>query len=130
MRRRVVFGSGCEVIAFGLDATHQVRATEARIRAVETVRTDPARTVAALLRFSQRVERQATGADAPPLHDPCPIAWLMKPDLFTLKPCRIEVETASELTRGHTAVEFRVDPAHGRGTAGLWRRTGKGCSTC
>jgi inosine-uridine nucleoside N-ribohydrolase len=29
----VVFGSGCEVIAFGLDATHQVRATEARIRA-------------------------------------------------------------------------------------------------
>ncbi|MBB3872299.1 MAG: nucleoside hydrolase [Brevundimonas sp.] len=110
----VVFGSGCEVIAFGLDATHQVRATEARIRAVETIRTDPARTVAALLRFSQRVERQATGADAPPLHDPCPIAWLMKPDLFTLKPCRIEVETASELTRGHTAVEFRVDPATAR----------------
>jgi purine nucleosidase len=110
----VVFGSGCEVIAFGLDATHQVRATEARIRAVETIRTDPARTVAALLRFSQRVERQATGADAPPLHDPCPIAWLMKPELFTLKPCRIEVETGSDLTRGHTAVEFRVDPATAR----------------
>ena len=83
-------------------------------RQVEPIRTDPARTVAALLRFSQRVERQATGADAPPLHDPCPIAWLMKPELFTLKPCRIEVETASELTRGHTAVEFRVDPATAR----------------
>ena len=114
----VVFGSGCEVIAFGLDATHQVRATEERIRAIEKIRTEPARAVARLLRFSQRTERQATGqaggAEAPPLHDPCPIAWLMRPELFTLKPCRIEVETGSELTRGHTAVEFRVDPATAR----------------
>jgi purine nucleosidase len=110
----VVFGAGCEVIAFGLDVTHQVRATEDRIRAIEKIRTEPARTTAALLRFSQRTEQQATGEAAPPLHDPCPIAWLMKPDLFTLKPCRIEVETNSELTRGHTAVEFRVDPATAR----------------
>ena len=110
----VVFASGCDVIAFGLDATHQVRATEPRIRAIEALRSEPARATAALLRFSQRVEREANGAEAPPLHDPCPIAWLLKPELFTLKPCRIEVETASELTRGHTAVEFRVDPATAR----------------
>ena len=30
-----VFGSGCEMVVFGLDATHQVRATEARIAAIE-----------------------------------------------------------------------------------------------
>jgi len=110
----VVFASGCDVVVFGLDATHQVRATEPRIRAIEALRSEPARATAALLRFSQRVEREANGAEAPPLHDPCPIAWLLKPELFTLKPCRIEVETASELTRGHTAVEFRVDPATAR----------------
>jgi len=110
----VVFASGCDVIAFGLDATHQVRATEPRIRALQALRSEPARATAALLRFSQRVEREANGAEAPPLHDPCPIAWLLKPELFSLKPCRIEVETASELTRGHTAVEFRVDPATAR----------------
>jgi len=33
------------------------------------------------------------------------------PTLFELKPCRIDVETVSDLTRGHTAVEFRVDAA-------------------
>ncbi|KAK0330158.1 hypothetical protein LTR94_033933, partial [Friedmanniomyces endolithicus] len=54
----VVFGSGCEVVAFGLDATHQVRATEARIRAIEAVDSEAARTAAAMLRFSQRVERE------------------------------------------------------------------------
>lgn len=110
----VVFGSGCEVVALGLDATHQVRATEDRIAAIEAVDSEAARTTASMLRFSQRVEREVVGWDSAPLHDPCTIAWLLRPDLFETRPCRIEVETASELTRGHTAVEFRVDPATAR----------------
>ncbi|MFN3878132.1 MAG: nucleoside hydrolase [Brevundimonas sp.] len=110
----VVFGSGCEVIALGLDATHQVRATEDRIAAVETIDSEAARATASMLRFSQRVEREIVGWDSAPLHDPCTIAWLIRPDLFETRPCRIEVETTSELTRGHTAVEFRVDPATAR----------------
>ncbi|WP_426024300.1 nucleoside hydrolase [Brevundimonas sp. PWP3-1b1] len=110
----VVFGSGCEVVALGLDATHQVRATEDRIAAVEAIDSEAARTTASMLRFSQRVEREVVGWDSAPLHDPCTIAWLLRPDLFETRACRIEVETASELTRGHTAVEFRVDPATAR----------------
>ena len=110
----VVFASGCGVVAFGLDATHQVRATEARIRTIEAAGSESARTAASMLRFSQRIEREIVGWEAAPLHDACPIAWLMRPDLFELRPCRIEVETQSELTRGHTAVEFRVDAATAR----------------
>ena len=110
----VVFGSGCQVVAFGLDATHQVRATEARIVAIEAIDSEAARAAASTLRFSQRVEREIVGWEAAPLHDPCPIAWLIQPDLFDTKPCRIEVETGSDLTRGHTAVEFRIDPATAR----------------
>ncbi len=109
-----VFASGCEVIAFGLDATHQVRGTEARIAALEAIDTASARAAASTLRFSQRTEREIVGWDAAPLHDPCTIAWLLKPALFTLAPCRISVETESDLTRGHTAVEFRIDPAAAR----------------
>ncbi|WEK40437.1 MAG: nucleoside hydrolase [Candidatus Brevundimonas colombiensis] len=114
----VVFGSGCRVVAFGLDATHQVRATEDRIAAVEAIDGAAARATASMLRFSQRVEREIVGWPTfdwgAPLHDPCPIAWLIRPELFETRPCRVEVETASDLTRGHTAVEFRVDPATAR----------------
>ena len=106
-----VLTSGCDVILFGLDATHQVRATEARIAAIEALDGEAARAAGELLRFSQRVEREIVGWDAGPLHDPCTVAWLLRPDLFELKPCRIAVETGSDLTRGHTAVEFRVDAA-------------------
>ncbi len=102
-----VLASGCDVVLFGLDATHQVRATDARIAALEALGTPMGDTAAAMMRFSQRVERKIVGWDAPPVHDPCPVAWLLKPALFELKPCRVRVETESEITRGHTAVEFR-----------------------
>lgn len=106
-----VFDSGVKVIAFGLDATHQVRATEARIARIEAIGGEAARLAASTLRFSQRIEREIVGWEAAPLHDPCTVAWLMRPDLFELRPCRIAVETTSDLTRGHTAVEFRVEAA-------------------
>ena len=109
-----VFASGCEMIVLGLDATHQVRATEDRISAIEAIDTPAAAATAAMLRFSQRIERDIVGWDAPPLHDPCTVAWLLRPDLFETRPCHIAVETASDLTRGHTVVEFRVDPATAR----------------
>lgn len=109
-----VFASGCEVIVLGLDATHQVRATEDRIAAIEAIGTASSDAAAAMLRFSQVVERTVVGDDASPLHDPCTVAWLLKPALFETRPCRVAVETESELTRGHTAVEFRVDPATAR----------------
>ena len=102
-----VLATRCDVVLFGLDATHQVRATDARIAAIEALETPMAQAAASMMRFSQRVERRIVGWDAPPVHDPCPVAWLLRPDLFALKACRIAVETDSELTRGHTAVEFR-----------------------
>jgi purine nucleosidase len=106
-----VLATGCDVVMFGLDATHQVRATETRIAALEAVGTPMADAAASMMRFSQRIEREIVGWDAPPVHDPCPVAWLLQPALFTLQPCRIAVETDSDLTRGHTAVEFRASVA-------------------
>ncbi|MGV8929550.1 MAG: nucleoside hydrolase [Brevundimonas sp.] len=107
-----VLAGGCDAVLFGLDATHQVRATNARMAALEGIGTPMGDTTASMMRFSERVEREIVGwpslADwGPPVHDPCPVAWLLRPDLFQLAPCRIAVETESELTRGHTAVEFR-----------------------
>lgn len=106
-----VLRSGCDIVMFGLDVTHQVRAEDARIALIAGKHTPSGDTAAAMMRFSQKVERELVGWDAPPVHDLCPVAWLARPDLFELKPCRIQVEIQSELTRGHTAVEFRVDPA-------------------
>ena len=53
------------------------------------------------------------------MHDPCVIAYILKPELFTLRPCDIRVETVSDLTRGHTQVEFRVEAHEARHRWGI-----------
>jgi len=105
----VVLRSGAPVVMLGLDATHQVRVTPARIAAIAALGTPPARATAELLEFSVRVEKVLVGWDHPPLHDPCTIAYLLAPELFVTRPCRIEVETASPVTLGCTSVEFRLE---------------------
>lgn len=108
---QIVAQSGAQVAFFGLDATHQVRATEARIAAVEVGGGPVREAAAALLRFSSAKERShGIGDGGAALHDPCPIAYLIAPELFTLRHARIAVETASPLTLGHTAVEMRLAP--------------------
>lgn len=102
-----VLASDCDLVLFGLDLTHQVRATDERMAGIEALGTPSAETAAAVMQFSQRVEREIVGWEAPPVHDLCPVVWMIAPELFTLRSCRITVETGSDLTRGHTAVEFR-----------------------
>ena len=41
-----------------------------------------------------------------PLHDPCVIAWLLQPDLFTGRDINVSIETVSELTMGMTVADW------------------------
>jgi purine nucleosidase len=101
----IVFASGLPIVALGLDATHKIRTTPARMA---RLRASPkARVLVELLDFAIQVERDQAGREGAPLHDPSVIAYLMAPELFATRPCSIQVETASPLTLGHTAVEFR-----------------------
>lgn len=107
----IVFDSGLPVTVLGLDATHQVRATKVRIAAMGALGTPQAQATARLLAFSLALEGQPDGEGAP-LHDPCTVAWLLQPELFDTRACRIAVETASPLTLGATVIDFRVDGPH------------------
>lgn len=110
----IVFSSGAACVVMGLDVTHQVRSDPARTAAIAAVDTPAARASAALLEFSNAIERDIVGGSGAPIHDPCVVAYLLAPQLFTLRPCELRVETASPLTLGHTAVEFRIDPTAAR----------------
>lgn len=104
----IVLGCGAPIVVLGLDATHQVRTTAARIAGLARTNNPSARAASQLFAFGEHVERTLAAREGAPLHDPCVIAYLMAPHLFETKPCRIAVETASPLTRGHTSVEFRI----------------------
>ena len=106
---QIVIKGGAPMVWLGLDATHQVRGDEARIAAIAALGTPAAQAAANLLTFNQQTFWRFSKGRQSPLHDPCTIAYLINPGLFTSQPATIEVECASGLTLGHTAVEFRVD---------------------
>ena len=110
---QIVFGSGCPVAVLGLDVTHQVRATATRVAAIRATGRAAALAAADLLAFSNRLDPNLASGGAP-LHDPCTIAYLLRPQWFMSRPCAIGVETAAALTMGHTAVEFRATPGQVR----------------
>ena len=103
---QVVFDCGRPITAMGLDVTHQVLSSRERIDRIRALDNKPALATAGMLDFFSRHDSEKYGKDGAPLHDPCTVAYLLKPQLFDGKACNIRVETGSELTMGHTAVDF------------------------
>lgn len=102
----IVFRSGRPVTAMGLDVTHQVLSTRERVARIRALGNPVAEATAGMLSFFHRFDTKKYGTEGAPLHDPCTIAYLVSPDLFEVKACNVTVETESELTIGHTAVDF------------------------
>lgn len=102
----IVFRCGRPITVMGLDVTHQVLSTPERRDRIRAIDNDAARATAGMLDFYNRHDSVKYGITGAPLHDPCTIAYLLKPDLFSGKLCNLTVETESELTMGNTAVDF------------------------
>jgi purine nucleosidase len=102
----IVFRCGRPITQMGLDVTHQVLSTKDRVERIRDLDNPVAKASAGMLGFFERYDMSKYSAPGAPLHDPCTIAWLIQPALFEGKDCNVAVETRSELTLGHTAVDF------------------------
>ena len=102
----IVFRCGRPIVAMGLDVTHQVISSPDVLERLGGLSSRAAATAAALIKSYEFFDAEKYGSDGAPLHDPCTIAYLLDPDIFELKACNIMIETQSELTMGHTAVDF------------------------
>jgi purine nucleosidase len=102
----VVFGCGRPITAMGLDVTHQVLSSKERVARIAAIGNDAARATAGMLGFFSKYDTSKYGVDGAPLHDPCTVAFLLRPGLFEGKECNVAIEIHSELTMGNTAVDF------------------------
>ncbi len=102
----LIYNCGRPVTAMGLDVTHQVLSTRERVARIREVGNNVATATAGMLSFFHRYDTKKYGSEGAPLHDPCTVAWLLQPELFETRTCNISVEKNSELTMGHTAVDF------------------------
>ena len=107
----IVFKSGAPLVVVPLDATHKALTTRPRIEAFRALNTPVGAAVASWTDFFERFDMTKYGSEGAPLHDPCVIAWLLRPDLFEGRFINVEIETHSELTLGMTVADWwRVTP--------------------
>lgn len=103
---RMVFNAGANVTFIPLDCTHEALTTAQRTARIRALGTPVGIAVAAWLDFFERFDEEKYGTDGGPLHDPCVIAYVLKPELFTGRRVHVDVECASELTRGMTVADW------------------------
>ena len=101
-----VFGSGVQLTVMPLDVTHKALTSRARVEAFRALpgRVGPA--VASWTDFFERFDKEKYGSDGAPLHDPCTIAYLIRPELFSGRRINVEIETEGRFTRGMTVADW------------------------
>ena len=102
----VVFHSGIPITMVPLDVTHFMLSTKARVERFRALGNRTGVATAEMLEFFERFDEQKYGWEGGPLHDPCVIAYLLKPELFKGKHVNVAIETQSELTRGMTVIDY------------------------
>lgn len=102
----IVFKCGRPITEMGLDVSHQVLSTRERIDRIKKIDNQAAQATVGMLDFFNRHDTKKYKYAGAPLHDPCTVAYLLRPDIFEGKLCNVSIETQSELTMGNTAVDF------------------------
>ncbi len=106
----IVFAAGWPLTMVGLDVTERALAGEEQLERIATLDTPVSRAVMGLLRFYGESQLRETGSSRPPVHDPCAIARVARPELFEVRPARVEIEVCGRLTSGMTVTDFRPPP--------------------
>jgi purine nucleosidase len=102
----IVFDSGIPITMIPLDVTHQVVTTEPRLVALRGLGNRCGAAVAAMLASFEKKRRRKFGSRGRALHDPCVIAYLLRPALFDGREVNVAIETQSSLTVGMTVVDW------------------------
>ena len=102
----IVFRSGVDLVVMPLDVTHKVLTTKPRVAAIRALGTKVGEVAADWADFFERFDMAKYGSDGGPLHDPCVIAYLLRPGLFTGRHINVEIEVQSELTMGMTVADW------------------------
>jgi purine nucleosidase len=94
---QTVLDAGADVRLFGLDVTRQAVMPADWIESLAEIGNRCGNAARAML--------QAFARRDPLLHDACPIAWLLAPELFSAQRCAVAVDWRPGLTEGHLAAK-------------------------
>ena len=117
----IVFKSAVPLVVMPLDVTHSALTSRDWVEGMRSLGTEAGRAVAGWTDFFERFDTAKYGTSGAPLHDPCVIAYLIRPDLFGGRHINVVIETRGDYTIGMTVADWwRVS---GREANALFIRT-------
>ena len=117
----IVFKSGVPLVVMPLDVTHRALTSRDWVEGMRALGTEVGRAVASWTDFFERFDTAKYGSNGAPLHDPCVIGYLIRPDLFEGRHINVVIETKGDYTVGMTVADWwRVS---GRTPNALFMRT-------
>ncbi|GIL37828.1 ribosylpyrimidine nucleosidase [Rhodospirillales bacterium TMPK1] len=102
----VVMTAGLDVTLAPLDLTHSVLTTDEQLARVAKLPGRIGKAATAWLSFYGAHDRKKYGTPGGPLHDPCVIAYVLWPELFTGKRVAVDIDLKSDLVPGMTVMDW------------------------
>ena len=102
----IVFKSGIPLVVASLDVTHKATTSRAWVEGLRRLGSRTGRICAEWADFFERFDVSKYGTEGAPLHDPCVIAYLIAPEIFTGRRINVEIEVQSDLTLGMTVADW------------------------
>ncbi|MFC0407217.1 nucleoside hydrolase [Roseomonas elaeocarpi] len=103
---QIVLHSGAPIVLAPIDVTFQALATPERVHDLRGRAGRVTAVAAELIAFYDRNDPARYGAVGGPLHDPCVIAFLLRPELFEAREANVEIELNPGLSYGQTVGDF------------------------
>ncbi|MBP9479254.1 MAG: nucleoside hydrolase [Sebaldella sp.] len=102
----IVFSSGVPVVMMGLDLTRQALATKEVIEKIGSLNNKASELFVELMEFFTKTQHNVFGWEAPPVHDPTTVAYLIDPSCIEVKPMYCKIELRSEDSYGRTLCDY------------------------
>lgn len=105
----IVFESGIPVIMSGLDVTEKAMIMDDEVEELRATKKKVPVFVAELLDYFS-IFHKKMGFKGSPMHDPCAVAYLIDPSIFTTEDYYVVIETQGKYSTGMTIADKRVNP--------------------
>lgn len=108
----IVFSAGIPTFIAPLELTHQAMIGPGEIDKIKAINNSISGIVAELLEYYTKFHKRRYKMEGGPLHDPCAVLYIIRPDLIESTKMFVQIETKGELTSGRTVCD-------------IWKVTGK-----
>ena len=103
---KIMFDSGIPIIMSGLDVTHKAYVTREENEVIRANGNRCSVLAAELIAYFSRYHYEVEHLPGCTLHDPCAVAYLLKPEIFTGKLCHVDIDVNGQYTLGKTIVDW------------------------